>query len=40
MSSLLAHMTPTEWPIGLAMFVLGLGIGAMLTLGIRLLKSR
>ena len=40
MTMLLAHLTPTEWPVNLLMFGLGLGIGAILTLGLRIWKSR
>jgi hypothetical protein len=38
MLSLLAHVTPNEYPLGLALFLGGLGIGVGVGIGLGLVK--
>jgi hypothetical protein len=38
MLSLLAHVTPNEYPLGLALFLGGLGLGVGIGVGLRVVK--
>jgi hypothetical protein len=38
MMSLLAHVTPNEYPLGLALFLGGLGIGVGVGIGLGVVK--
>ena len=38
MTSLLAHVTPNEYPLGLALFLGGLGLGVGIGVGLGMVK--